>query len=136
MENGNLEKGMQALKALVADVPYSNKKMKSMYMEERYRLIISTIFNAIGFDVEVEKMLSTGRIDAIVKTSKYIYVLELKLTSNGGLNAATKQILDRQYLAPFEADKRKVIGLAIELDNKGKGLIDWQKAESEQQGES
>ena len=131
MENGNLEKGMQALKALVADVPYSNKKMKSMYMEERYRLIISTIFNAIGFDVEVEKMLSTGRIDAIVKTSKYIYVLELKLTSNGGLNAATKQILDRQYLAPFE-----VIGLAIELDNKGKGLIDWQKAESEQQGES
>lgn len=44
-----------------------------MYMEERYRLIISTIFNAIGFDVEVEKMLSTGRIDAIVKTSKYIY---------------------------------------------------------------
>ena len=48
---------------------------------------------------------------------------------------STKQILDRQYLAPFEADKRKVIGLAIELDNKGKGLIDWQKAESEQQGE-
>ena len=84
-----------------------------MYMEERYRLIISTIFNAIGFDVEVEKMLSTGRIDAIVKTS----------------------ILGRQYLASFEADKRKVIGLAIELDNKGKGLIDWQKAESEQQGE-
>lgn len=109
--------------------------MKSMYMEERYRLIISTIFNAIGFDVEVEKMLSTGRIDAIVKTSKYIYVLELKLTSNGGFNAATKQILGRQYLASFEADKRKVIGLAIELDNKGKGLIDWQKAESEQQGE-
>lgn len=131
MENANLEKGMQALKALVADVPYSNKKMKSMYMEERYRLIISTIFNAIGFDVEVEKMLSTGRIDAIVKTSKYIYVLELKLTNNGGLNAATKQILDRQYLAPFKADKREVIGLAIELDDKGKGLIDWQKAESE-----
>ena len=68
-------------------------------------------------------------------SSKYIYVLELKLTSNGGLNAATKQILDRQYLAPFKADKREVIGLAIELDNKGKGLIDWQKAESEQQGE-
>lgn len=102
-----------------------------MYMEERYRLIISTIFNAIGFDVEVEKMLSTGRIDAIVKTSNYIYVLELKLTGNGGINAATRQILDRQYLAPFKADKREVIGLAIELDDKGKGLIDWQKAELE-----
>lgn len=26
---------------------------------------------------------------------------------------------------PFKADKRKVIGLAVELDEKGKGLIDW-----------
>ena len=39
--------------------------------------------------------------------------------------AAKKQILNNKYLGPFKADKRKVIGLAIELDEKGKGLIDW-----------
>ncbi len=33
-----------------------------MDMEERYRLIMNTIFNAIGLKVEVERMLSTGRI--------------------------------------------------------------------------
>ena len=127
MNHADLEKGMQILKALIADVPYSNKKMKSMNMEERYRLVISTIFNAIGFNVEVERMLSTGRIDAIVTTPKFIYVLELKLTNNGGVDAAAQQIIDNRYLEPFKADKRKVIGLAIELDEQGKGLIDWKR---------
>lgn len=127
MNHADLEKGMQTLKALIADVPYSNKKMKSMNMEERYRLVISTIFNAIGFNVEVERMLSTGRIDAIVTTPKFIYVLELKLTNNGGVDAAAQQIIDNRYLEPFKADKRKVIGLAIELDEQGKGLIDWKR---------
>lgn len=127
MNHADLEKGMQTLKALIADVPYSNKKMKSMNMEERYRLVTSTIFNAIGFNVEVERMLSTGRIDAIVTTPKFIYVLELKLTNNGGVDAAAQQIIDNRYLEPFKADKRKVIGLAIELDEQGKGLIDWKR---------
>ena len=127
MNHADLEKGMQTLKALIADVPYSNKKMKSMNMEERYRLVISTIFNAIGFNVEVERMLSTGRIDAIVTTPKFIYVLELKLTNNGGVDAAAQQIIDNRYLEPFKADKRKVIGLAVELDEQGKGLIDWKR---------
>lgn len=63
----------------------------------------------------------------IVQASRYIYVIELKLRSNGGTNAATRQILDRQYMAPFKADKRQIIGLGIELDEEGKGLLDWRR---------
>ena len=126
---GQIDEAMKSLKALIADVPYSNKKLASIGMEERYRLIISTIFNAIGLKVEVEKMISTGRIDMIVQTSRYIYVIELKLRNNGGKDAATKQILDRQYMEPLKADKRQVIGLGIELDEEGKGLLDWKRVE-------
>ena len=126
---GQVDEAMKSLKALIADVPYSNKKLASMDMEERYRLIISTILNAIGLSVEVERMMSTGRIDMTVKTSRYIYVIELKLHNNGGKEAATEQILNRQYMEPFKADKRKVIGLGIELDEEGKGLLDWKRAE-------
>mgnify|MGYP000010136738 FL=1 len=126
---GQIDEAMNSLKALIADVPYSNKKLASMDMEERYRLVISTILNAIGLNVEVEKMISTGRIDMTVKTSRYIYVIELKLRNNGGKDAATEQILNRQYMEPFKADKRKVIGLGIELDEEGKGLLDWKRAE-------
>ena len=124
---GNLPEAMKCLKALIADVPYSNKKLASMDMEERYRLIMSTIFNAIGCRVEVEKMIATGRIDMVVETTQYIYVLELKLSDNGGVDAAAEQIRAKQYAEPFKADKRKVIALAIELEDRGKGLVDWKE---------
>ena len=131
LEYKELDKAMKALKALVADVPYSNKKLASMDMEERYRLIISTILNAIGLKVEVEHMLSTGRIDLIIKTTHHTYVIELKLRNNGGKEAAIKQIQNRQYLEPFKADKREVVGLGIELDEEGKGVLDWEMVNEE-----
>ena len=124
---GNLPEAMKCLKALIADVPYSNKKLACMDVEERYRLIMSTIFNAIGCRVEVEKMIATGRIDMVVETTNFIYVLELKLSNNGGVDAATEQMKVKQYAEPFKADKRKVIALAIELDDMGKGLVDWKE---------
>ena len=127
LQLGNLPEAMKCLKALIADVPYSNKKLASMNMEERYRLILSTIFNAIGCRVEVEKMIATGRIDMVVETTNFIYVLELKLSNNGGVDAATEQMKAKQYAEPFKADKRKVIALAIELDDMGKGLVDWKE---------
>ena len=125
MQDGNLDEAKKALKALIADVPYSNKKLASMDMEERYRLILSTIFNAIGCRVQVEKMIATGRIDMVVETSTIIYVLELKLSNNGGVDAAAEQIKAKQYAEPFKADKRKITALAIELDDLGKGLVAW-----------
>ena len=127
LNNGNLEEAKLSMKSLISNVPYSNKKLASMDMEERYRLIISTILNAIGCQVEVEHMLSTGRIDIVASTSRFIYVMELKLSNNGGLEAAEKQIISNGYLKPFLADGRKVIGLAVELDDMGKGLIDWKE---------
>lgn len=129
MQLGDLPEAKKCLKALVADVPYSNKKLASMDMEERYRLILSTIFNAIGCRVEVERMLSSGRIDMVVEVANFIYVLELKLSNNGGISAAEKQIIAKQYAEPFKADKRKVIALAVELNETGKGLVDWKAVE-------
>ena len=72
-------------------------------------------------------MIATGRIDMVVEIYSYIYVLELKLTKNGGLTAAEKQILSNQYVEPFKADKRNVVALAVELDDMGKGLVDWKE---------
>ena len=59
--------------------------------------------------------------------TNYIYVLELKLSNNGGIDGATEQIRAKQYARPFKADKRKVVALAIELDNLGKGLTNWKE---------
>ena len=51
------------------------------------------------------------------------------LNEIGGISAAEKQIINNNYLEPFKADKRKVVGLAIELDDLGKGLLDWKVVE-------
>ncbi len=129
MGTGQLDEAKKSLKSLIADVPYSNKKLASMNMEERYRLVISTILNAIGMYVEVERVLSTGRIDIVAKTSRFVYVMELKLQNNGGIASAEQQIRSQNYLAPFQGGKRKVVGLAVELDDLGKGLVDWKVVE-------
>ncbi|MCH5310657.1 MAG: AAA family ATPase [Prevotella sp.] len=130
MNNCMLPEAMQVLKALVSDVPYSNKKLASMDMEERYRLIISSLFHAVGFRVEVERMMAVGRIDIVARTSRYIYVVELKLAKNGGLKAAAQQIKDHGYAEPFKGDGKEVIPLAIELDDMGKGLLDWARVDA------
>lgn len=126
---GQLDAAKETLRSLIADVPYSNKKLQAMHMEERYRLVISTILNAIGLRVEVERMLAGGRIDIVVWTTRYIYVIELKLQNAGGMEAAARQIEDNHYLEPFNADGRKVTGLAVALDDTGKGLVDWKVVE-------
>ena len=45
----------------------------------------------------------------------------------GGVDAAEEQMKAKQYAEPFKADKRKVIALAIEFDDRGKGLVDWKE---------
>ena len=65
----------------------------------------------------------------VVAVTNYIYVLELKLSNNGGIAAAEKQIKENRYTEPFKADKRKTVALAVELDEKGKGLVDWKEVE-------
>ena len=53
------------------------------------------------------------------------------MRNNGGKDAAITQIRDRQYLEPFKADKREVVGLGIELDEEGKGVLDWEMVNEE-----
>lgn len=120
---GQTAQAITALKALIADVPYSNITLASMHMEERYRLLISTILNAIGLRVEVEHMMEDGRIDIVAEAQRFTYVMELKLTKNGGVNVATQQIREKRYLTPFCDGTRNVVGLAIELDDLGHGLV-------------
>jgi len=120
---GRVDEAMKILKAMVADVPYSNKKLQGMHMKERYRFIISCILRSLGLRVEVEHMMTGGRIDIVVWAMNTIYVIELKLQNNGGLEAAKKQILANQYAEPFKGDSREVIPLAIELDDNGKGIL-------------
>ena len=59
--------------------------------------------------------------------TEWVKMAIISVLRNGGIDAATEQIRAKQYAEPFNADKRKVVAIAIELDNKGKGLVDWKE---------
>lgn len=71
--------------------------------------------------------MSAGRIDLVVETSENIYILELKMSDNGGVASASHQISSRHYADAYAASSKSVISLALEFDRQSRGLIDWKK---------
>ena len=71
--------------------------------------------------------MSAGRIDLVVETSENIYILELKMSDNGGAVSASHQIVSRHYADAYAASSKPVISLALEFGRKSRGLIDWKK---------
>lgn len=77
----------------------------------------------MGFYTQVELPTSDGRIDVVIQTTDYIYIIECKL--DGSAEDALQQIESKNYAAPFAMDKRKVITLGINFSSKTKGVESW-----------
>ena len=121
---GDEEKAMQFLQALVAGTPYSQDNT-SKAIEERFQFIIMQVLFLCGFKPQSEVSIATGRMDIVCKTKWKNAIFELKMTSNGGLDAASEQIADRKYAAPFLTDDKELLTFAIEFDAKNKELKRW-----------
>ena len=111
----DVEQAMEGLKALVADTPYSQDNSEKA-MEEKFRFIVKNAMHLAGCFVEEEKQTATGRIDLVCRYDNCILVIELKMTGNGGLEAADAQIKDRDYIAPYAAYNRPIYTIALEFD--------------------
>ncbi|MCQ2193988.1 MAG: ATP-binding protein, partial [Paludibacteraceae bacterium] len=122
---GNLEKAMQFLQALVAGTPYSQDNT-SKAIEERFQFIVVQVLFLCGFKPQSEVSIATGRMDIVCKTKWRNAIFELKMTSNGGLDAASEQIKDRSYAAPFLAEDKELVTFAVEFDSKDKALKRWE----------
>ena len=81
----------------------------------------------LGQYVSYEKHTATGRIDCVVKTSRFIYVFEFK--RDGNVDEALKQIEEKGYALPFLADERKLYKIGVVFDSKNRILKDWKVAE-------
>ena len=121
---GNLERAMQFLQALVAGTPYSQDNT-SKAIEERFQFIVVQVLFLCGFKPQSEVSIATGRMDIVCKTKWRNAIFELKMTSNGGLDAASEQIKDRSYAAPFLAEDKELVTFAVEFDSIEKSLTRW-----------
>ena len=73
--------------------------------------------------MQAEYRTSQGRIDLLLQTDKYVYIMEFKL--EGSAEEALKQIEDRNYAAPFASDPRKVLKVGINFSAQSRNIDKW-----------
>ena len=81
------------------------------------------VFKLLGFYTRAEYHTSQGRVDLVVQTDRFVYVMEFKL--EGIAEEALQQIEDRGYARPFAADSRKVYRIGVNFSNAIRGIERW-----------
>ena len=81
------------------------------------------VFKMVGLYTEVEHHTSDGRIDMLVKTPDYIYIIEFKIDKSAA--EALQQIEDKQYANPFKSDGRTIFKIGINFSSKTRRIDDW-----------
>ena len=113
-----MEAFMPHLKAFYDKFPYTIINNN----ERHYQAVMFTIFTMLGEDVKVEPT-SNGRIDLLLKTSKSIFIFELKYKKSS--NTAIKQIIDKDYAKAFADDNRKVVKVGGNFSEDQRSIEDW-----------
>ncbi len=119
VRSGNVNGFMERLQTLFAGNDYRVAGDKELYFQNAMYLI----FKMMGFYTEVEHAISNGRIDILIKTQDYIYVIELKL--DGTAEEALRQIDDKGYAAPFAQDPRKLFKVGVNFSSETRGIKEW-----------
>ena len=119
VRGGNIDGFMRRLQSFFADSPYELARD----LELHYQNVLFIIFKLLGFYTQAEYHTSQGRIGLLVKTDRYIYVMEFKL--DGTAEEALLQIDDRQYAMPSAADGRTVYKVGVNFSNRLRGIERW-----------
>ena len=119
IENGQPDAFFRRLQSFFADTPYE----LISDLELHYQNVLFIIFKLVGFYTEAEYHTSEGRIDLILKTEKYVYVMEFKL--EGIAEEALRQIEEKHYALPFESDIRQLFKIGVNFSNRARNIERW-----------
>ena len=119
-KNGNPDGVMRTLQTLFAG--YGNTL--GFGSEENVRNAMLIICSLLGVRIKAEYATSNGRIDLLVETDKYIYIIELKFDKSAA--EALQQIHDRQYARPFQLENKHLFKIGVNFSSCERTLIEWQ----------
>jgi len=120
LENKDIERFIITLKTIYSKIP-SNIFIKES--EYYYHTVIYLILKLLKADIiEVEKQTNHGRVDAVIFTKKYIFVMEFKM---GNVNAALKQIKEKKYYEQYLSDKREVFCIGVAFDKEDRNIKEY-----------
>ncbi len=81
------------------------------------------ILELMGEYVEVERTTSNGRIDVLIRTPDYIYVIEIKTDSTP--DEALTQIEEKGYARPFADDPRRLFRIGVNFSTSARRIDGW-----------
>ena len=119
VEKGKANEFMQHLQSLMAGTPYELIKE----LENHYQNVIYIITKLMGLYVQAEYRTSNGRIDILIGTNDYIYIIELKF--NGTAKQAIEQIEEKDYALPFATDGRDIIKIGANVSQETRNIEEW-----------
>ncbi|MCD8297148.1 MAG: ATP-binding protein [Prevotella sp.] len=120
VKDGNAEGFMSNLKAFLDGGKYALAGALEKYFQNTMYLI----FRLMGFNVDVEYITSDGRIDVVVKTKDYIYVMELNVDVPA--EKALAQIDSKEYMLAFADDGRKLYKIGVSFSSKTRRISEYQ----------
>lgn len=119
VRNGNTTHFLTRLRSLFADTPYELVKN----LENHYQNVLWLLFKLLGFYVQAEYHTSEGRIDLVLQSQKFCYVMEFKL--DGTAEEALTQIESKHYTLPFDTSGRQIIRIGMNFDSTTRNIEKW-----------
>ena len=118
----DIDGSLRLMQAFLGTVPYCNNANSEGHFQQVMYIIFSLLGQYNGLDVEVRTPV--GRVDMVLRTSKAIYLFEMKL--NRSTEAALQQIDFKDYASRFALDGLPVVKVGINFDAERHTLSDWE----------
>ncbi|MCD8386102.1 MAG: ATP-binding protein [Bacteroidales bacterium] len=112
VRNGEIDAFLKRLQSLLGSCDYD----LILECEKHYQNVLYIVFALMGMRVQVEQHTSQGRIDMVVKTPQYVYVMEFKY--HGTAQDAIDQIDQNGYAIPYQTDPRTVYKVGVAFSAK------------------
>ena len=119
VRSGDYSSFFRRLQSFFADTTYEVIRDQELHYEN----VLFIVFKLVGFYTKVEYHTSEGRIDLVLQTDKFIYIMEFKL--NGTAEEALQQINDKHYALPFEMDERKLFKIGVNFSAETRNIEKW-----------
>ena len=123
LKAGDPYKFMRILEALFANTTYQIQGDS----EKNFQYAMYIIIELLGEYVQAERSTSNGRIDLLLQTKDYIYIVELKIDNSA--DAALQQIEEKGYAKPFVNDQRKLFRIGVSFSTENRRIEDWKVLE-------
>ena len=119
VRKGDAEGFMHRLQDFFANGDYQVMGKTELYFQNT----LYVFFRLLGFYVEVERHSTRGRMDIVMQTPDYVYILELKINQTAAV--ALQQIEEKGYAEPFANDSRRLFKIGINFSTETKLIDDW-----------